>query len=74
MVIKIASVGTVNATSAALRMPLLPEAVSESRREQVLLAGRGAYYLSGQVMQPAVTQTRSFLYVPHHLPMSARRA
>jgi tetratricopeptide (TPR) repeat protein len=38
---------------AALRMPLLPEAVPESRREQVLLAGRGAYYLSGQVMQPA---------------------
>jgi tetratricopeptide (TPR) repeat protein len=38
---------------AALRMPLLPEAVPEVRREQVLLAGRGAYYLSGQVMQPA---------------------
>jgi tetratricopeptide (TPR) repeat protein len=38
---------------AALRIPSLPEGVPETRREQVLLAGRGAYYTAAQLLEPA---------------------
>jgi tetratricopeptide (TPR) repeat protein len=38
---------------AALRIPSLPEGVPEARREQVLIAGRGAYYMAAQLLEPA---------------------
>jgi tetratricopeptide (TPR) repeat protein len=38
---------------AALRVPSLPEGLPESRREQVLLAGRGAYYITAHLLEPA---------------------
>lgn len=38
---------------ATLRIPSLPEGVPEARREQVLLAGRGAYFMTAQLMEPA---------------------
>jgi tetratricopeptide (TPR) repeat protein len=38
---------------AALRIPVLPEGLPEARREQVLLAGRAAYFTAAQQLEPA---------------------